>query len=452
MEEIIEVDKPIETKKHPVIGTFFTIISTLVSFFLAGFSFYIASKGTGWFVPLGIYFFFDGLIIFIALCVKDVYKAMHLEGLKQVVSVIFVMTYLLVMVLWNDPNKVMDYSYNAQYCLLIAFFIKLALAFFSNIVVKKSYDPFIHAFRNNSLLLVFNSFLLMELIIFNYLFPGNTTDILANVLKEKPLWAYIFIISSNALLTVLAALLSLSTAIRAKVKEEVSTGAKIKHTVRWFNDNEVSMFIGTMFTLYLAILALIHMKQNFFYILLFIYYIGTISIRIINYLWHRRIQKKCGDNIIRDNRLSSWILLFDAFNYLFFSIVLAAAAIFVMIQKVEANTNMYLFLFILLPLAFIRFVTANKSIERHRRENNTYRLAVSLIGLVSVFFSILEIVAIAMHNFPIVWLRYVFIILAMLIAQICVIVVAIVFVLHWFRSLVLNSRSKEREAQKAKDQ
>ena len=184
---------------------------------------------------------------------------------------------------------------------------------------------------------------------------------------------------------------------------------------------------------------------------MFVYYMGTATIRVINYLWHKRIQKKCGDNQIRDNRLSSWILLFDAFAYLIFSNVLVVSAIFMMIQKANAGANVYLFLFFSVPMAIMRFVTANKSIRANRRANNTYRLGVSLAGLVSVFFTILEIFAIAFHSFPIVWVRFVMIIMAIAAVKIAVIVVAFIFVIHWFRSIILNNRRRERRLAKQKE-
>ncbi len=127
------------------------------------------------------------------------------------------------------------------------------------------------------------------------------------------------------------------------------------------------------------------------------------------------------------------------------------AAIFMMIQKANAGANIYLFLFMNVPLAIFRWFTANKSIRKNRRGNNTYRLGLSLIGLVNVFFTILEVIAISFHQLPIVWIRYVFIILAIIAVKIAVIVVAIIFVIHWIRSIILNRRSKEKKYLKEKE-
>ena len=362
------------------------------------------------------------------------------------------MSYLLFMILWNDANGTMDYSAMTFLFLGVAAIFNVLLYFVNRLLIKEEYHPLLHAYSNNSLINALFLIIIIQLIVVNRFFPGNSNAVFENLLKEKPIWIYIIDILINAGLTVFAALLALSTDIRAKTKEELTTGGKIKHTIKWFNDNEVSMFIGLMFTLYLAVLSIINMKQSFFYILLFIYYIGTALIRIINYLWHKRIEKRCGDNQIRDNRLSSWILLFDALTYLAFSNVLVAGAIVMMIPKMNVGSNIYLFLFMTIPMAFFRLITTNKSIRSNRRNNNTYRLGVSLIGLVSVFFSLLEVVAISCHELPVMWLRIVFIVLAIIAAKIAVIVVAIIFVIHWFRSIILNRHSKERKYLKEKNE
>ena len=70
------------------------------------------------------------------------------------------------------------------------------------------------------------------------------------------------------------------------------------------------------------------------------------------------------------------------------------------------------------------------------------------MGIIFSFMSLLEIVAIAAHNIPIVWLRYVIIILVIAIVKVAVIVVAVIFTIHWIRSMILNSRRKEKRAQR----
>ena len=450
MEEIIEQSE-IVSQRHSLANAFIGIISALFSFGLSAFSFYLSFIGNYWFIFLAIYFILEGFFLIVPIFKKDEFKAMRFQGIVQIFSVILMMSYLLLMVLWNDPNTTMDYSFYTYLAFGGVALIKVIIALVSRLIIKNNYAPLIHAFSNSGFITSFFAIILIELTIFNKYYPGTSVALFDNLLKEKPLWVYIICIATNATLTIIAALLALSTDIKAKTKEDLSTVGKIKHTVKWFNDNEVSMFFSFIFTTYLAILALIHMKQSIFYIFLFAYYVGTMFIRLINYLWHKKIQKSCGDNIIRENRLSSWILLFDAGAYLLFSNVLAIGAIFMMIEKANTGTNIYLFLFMIVPMAIIRFITSNKSIRHNRRDNNTYRLGVSLIGLISVFFTILEVVAITMHAFPIVWLRYVFIVLAIIVAKIAVIVVAIIFIIHWIRSMILNRRKKERQFQKEKE-
>ena len=439
-------------EKHPShsLSIIFAIVSTLVSLFIAGYSFYISSLGTFWFIPIGIYFVIECVFIIVPLFQKGEYKKMRLQGIFQIITVLLIMPYLLFMILWNDPNGVMDYSFMTYAAFAGAAILKVLISLISHLIIHKNYQPLLHAYRNNGYIAAFYLGIIVELIVMNQFFPGTTTAIFENLLKEKPLWTYIISISVNAISTIFAALLALSTAIRAKTKEEMTTGGKIKTTIQWINDNEVTMFFGLIFTTYLAILALINMKQSPFYIVLFVYYIGTALIRLINYIWHKLILKRVGDNQIRENRLSSWILLFDALTYLFFSNVLVVGAIFMMIQKANTGANIYLFLFLIIPMAIMRFITSNKAIRRNRRENNTYKLGVSLVGLVSVFFTILEILAIACHELHVV-LRFTVIIGAIITVKIAVIVVAIIFVIHWLRSIILNRRSKEKRFRKQKD-
>lgn len=448
MEEIASEEKPIYRFK--IYDALMAILSSLVSLFVAGYSFYLSGLGNYWFIVVGICFLLESAFVFSALFFKDKYQVMRIEGIVQIISVLLFMSYLLFMILWNDPDGKMDYSLSTYLSLGIAGLVKILISIFNRLVIRKEYSPSIHANSNGSLISALFIVLIIELTIVNQFYPGTSNAIFDNLLKEKPIWIYVIDIILNASLTVFAALLALSTEIRAATKEELTTTGKIKHTIKWFNDNEISMFFGLIFTFYLAVLSLINMKQSFFYILLFFYYFGTASIRIINYLWHKKIQKRCGDNLIKENRLSSWILLFNAFTYLAFSNVLVVAAIFMMIQKANAGTNIYLFLFMVIPMGLFRFITSNKSIKKNRRENNTYRLGISLIGLVSVFFSLLEIVAITIHGVSIVWLRYILIIPAIIAVKIAVIVVAIIFIIHWLRSIILNRRSKERRAKKEK--
>ena len=451
MKEKIIDNQELPVKKDRGVCFMMALVSAFLSLIISGFCFFLSFIGNFWFIAIAIYFLLESAFIIAPLFVKDDYKAMKLQGIAQIVGVLFMMPYLLFMILWNDPNGTMDYSFLTYVTFAVAAFMKAMIFTANRSMIKHDYHPLLHAYGNGALITTFYLLTIIELIIVNRFFPGSSTAIFDNLLKEKPIWIYIIDIIINAIFTLFVALLALSTAIRAATKEQLSTSGKIKHTIKWFSDNEISMFFGLIFTVYLAVLAFINIRQSFFYILLFIYYLGTATIRLLNYAWHKRIQKRCGDNIIRENRLSSWILLFDALTYLAFSNVLVLAAIFMMIQKANTGSNIYLFLFMNIPLAIMRLITTGKSIRNNRRNNNTYRLGISLIGLVSLFFTILEIVAIACHDMPIVWIRYVFIILAIIAAKIAVIVVSIIFVIHWFRSIILNRRSKERKYLKEKE-
>ena len=421
---------------------FLSLISSLISFGLGGYSLYLSYLHNYWFILIGCYFLFEGLFIFISSLIKDGYKAMRFMGICQILGVIIMMDYLLVMILWNDPNKIM--VYNLSYFVFgIAGGIKLFLVLISHISIHKRYNPVIHSYRNNDLITVFYLLLIIELIIVNYFYPGETTSLFDNLFKEKPIWIYIINIASNASLTIFAALLALSTDIRSKTKEELSTIGKIKHTVSWFNENEVSMFFGLIFTSYLAVLAFMNVKQNGFYIFLGIYYIGIALIRFINYLWHKGIEKHSRGNMIKDNRLSSWILLFDSLSFLFFSDAICAGAIILMINKLEIGTNIYLFLFMIIPFAIMRFINAFKDVRNYRRENNTYRLGVGYISLITAFFSVLEIIAIAGHDIHNTPIRYILIITFVVIIKIIVLVICVIFIVHWIRSLIINRKSKE---------
>ena len=97
-----------EKRPNRVISVIFAVISTLVSLFIAGYSFYISSLGTFWFIPIGAYFALECLFIIVPLCIKDDYKAMRLQGIFQIITVILIMPYLLFMILWNlKPNIIM---------------------------------------------------------------------------------------------------------------------------------------------------------------------------------------------------------------------------------------------------------------------------------------------------------------------------------------------------------
>ena len=423
------------------------IISAIASFAIGGFCFYLSYLQNWWFITIGVHFMFEGLFIFVPMGIKDEYKAMRVQGVFQVISVVIMMDYLLVMSLWNDPNNTMLYWPLAYLIFVGVALLKLFISLILHISIKKNYAPLSHAYRNNDLLSSFYLILIFELVLMNQFFPGENLNPFTFTFSDKPIWVYIIDVALNATFTIIAALLALSTDIRSKTKEELSTGAKIKHTIRWFNEHEVAMFFGLIFTVYLAILALLNAKQHWVYIVLAAFYLGTGLIRLINYLWHRKILKQVGDNKIAENRKSSFILLFNAFAYFFFSGVITFAAIFLMTTDATLGKDILLFLFIIAPFGILRFVNAIKTIRVSRRENNTYKLGVGYISLLSAFFSLLEIAAISTYFAPKV-AKYIAVLFNVTILQIVVLVVCITFLVHFFRSLIINRKSKEKKSVK----
>ena len=155
--------------------------------------------------------------------------------------------------------------------------------------------------------------------------------------------------------------------------------------------------------------------------------------------------KRCGDNKIKENRQSSVILLFDAVVFSSFSIFVAIAASAVLYNKINADTNIYFFLFYIIPLGIFRLITATKNSKKYRRARDTYKLGLSLTSLIASFFSLLEIVAVACHAWP-VWAKVVIFIIVVIVVEIAVLVVCVIFVVHFFRSLIINRRSREKKA------
>ena len=147
-----------------------------------------------------------------------------------------------------------------------------------------------------------------------------------------------------------------------------------------------------------------------------------------------------------ENRSSSWILLFDAIAYTLFSDVLAFGAIMLMTNKVNAGSNIYLFLFITIPFGILKFILAIRAIKSNQDKNNTYRLGLGLIALINAVFSLLEIIAISIHDLTSIF-KWFLIVASVSVVKIFVLVVAVIFVIHFFRSLIINRRSKERKAQ-----
>ena len=147
---------------------------------------------------------------------------------------------------------------------------------------------------------------------------------------------------------------------------------------------------------------------------------------------------------IRENRKSSFILLFNAVAYFFFSGVITFAAVFLMTHDALVGKDILLFLFIIAPFGILRFINAIKTVRVSRRENDTYKLGVGYISLISAFFSLVEIAAISTYFAPKV-AKYITVIFNVVVLQIVVLVICITFIVHFFRSLILNRKSKEKK-------
>ena len=416
-----------------------TLTTIFISLALSAFSFYLGYLTIYWFYPFAAFFFLDALITLIGSTKKDRYQGMLVLGRWQAVSVIVVMVYLLAMILWDDKDGLVPYTY-MYIAIGVAFGIKLLFAILTHIAINKRYQPILHAHRNHNVIELFFLLTLLTLVITNQ-FVEPTGE---GFLQEKPLFVYIIDISVNGTITIFAALYALSTVVRAKEREEMTTAGKIKHLLAWMNDNEISMFFSLIFTFYLIGLALMNIKTSVFYIFLAIYYGVLIFIRLINYLWHRTILKNANSKM-KENRSSSWILLFNAVAYSLFSDVIAFGAIMLMTDKVNAGANIYLFLFITVPFAILKFVLAGRAIKNNKDKNDTYRLGLGYIALINAVFSLIEIIAISIHGLNSQGFKWFTTIVSVVAVKIFVLVIAVIFVVHFFRSLIINRKGKERK-------
>ena len=206
-------------KQNHVFRNLIEIISALVSFAIGGFCFYLSSLQNWWFITIGVHFIFEGLFIFIPMGIKDEYKAMRVQGVFQVISVVIMMDYLLVMSLWNDPNSTMLYWPLAYLIFGIAAAYKLLAFIIHHISVEKNYAPLTHAYRNNDLLSMFYLILIIELTIMNQFFPGENLNPFTFSFTDKPIWVYIIDVALNATFTIVAAFSALSTDILVKLKK-----------------------------------------------------------------------------------------------------------------------------------------------------------------------------------------------------------------------------------------
>ena len=231
---------------------------------------------------------------------------------------------------------------------------------------------------------------------------------------------------------------------------DLSPIGKIKHTINWFVDNEISVYFGTIFSGYLAFLALLNAKKSWVYVFLAAFYIFIALIRLVNFIWHRSIKKKADGNKILENRKSSFILLFDSIVFFLYTPVVIAAAIMLMGEKINVDTNIYLFLFLIVPFAIMRFINAHRDLKKSRTEGDTYRIASGYLSLITAVFSMLEIVAIACHTFN-KGAKLTIIIILSIFIQIFVWVICITLLVFFGRGIFQNRRSREKAYLKDKN-
>lgn len=422
-----------ESSNNRSLTIFLAIVSALASFIVSIYSGYLSILQNWWFILIAVHFAIEGIFIIASGIIKEPYKAMRVQGIFQVVSVIIMMDYLLVMILWNDPGTmVFLYSY---YVFGGAILIKSITTLIAFIAVRKNYNACVHAFRNNDLISVLYLLLLIQLIIFKNFYPKTS------LIEQSTIFIYIIEIITNALLTTLGAFLALSTIIFSKERVELSPIGKIKYTIRWFIDNEVSVYFGTLFTIYLAFLAFANQKPIFIYLGAF--YLALAAVRFTNYVWHKRIQKRANGNIIQENRESSWILLFDALALFVLGLIVTYAVVALISGRLESHTNIYFFLFFLAPFAVLRFIIAYLNLKRSRISGDIYHIAVGYLALISALFSSVEIFAILIQPLP-SDIRLSLVIVVVIVAQVALQVLCVVLIIRFFKGRIQNRRSKEK--------
>ncbi len=416
---------------HKGSKVFVSIFSILASLFLGAFSAYLSNFGYSWFIFFTIYFALETIVHLFAMNRKDTYKGMRSIGRFQVINSIVVLIYLLMMLFRfsgiQEEHELLIYiSFGS------AALVKLITMMVSWIAIHKDYSPQMHALRNSDLLTIIYLLLLVEVILIYKFFPD-----------ERPTYVLAIGIGSNALLTIVSAFIALSTIIRAKTRTELTAFKKIVHMKDWFVDNEISMWFGFIFIIYLSSLAIMNAVKSAFYIFLAVYYIGMALIRFINYLLHRGILS-FSKNKIKENRWSSWILLFDSIAFTLFSDFICAGAIILALEKFKSDTNMYYFIFMILPFALIRFIMAIIGLRNHKKDKNTYKLGLAYISLLTALMSAMNVIAISSHQLPVVW-KSIIIIGIVIILKIFVLALSIAFFVRWIKSLVDNRKSKEKE-------
>ena len=365
-----------------------TILSSLASIGFGVWTLYLSSIGNLFFIPICAYYFLEGIFLVIPCFTKDEYKGMKIISIFQVAGVILMMCYLLFMILWSNDGKMI---FTTTYFVLGgAILIKTITSIVSHILLSKEYLPLLHSTRNSDLISLNYLAVILELVICTYF--DNPTRILALFIVE---------VGTNAILTGLVAFLALSLIIMAYKKEEQTTIGKFKTVGSWFRDNEVGLFFGVMFSTYLAIVALINMRNSFFYIFIAVFYLVFVFIRLLNWNWHRKIVKNNPDQPERVNHYSSKIMIFDALVFFLVGSGFATGAILMVLEKLKTETNIYYFLIILLPFTLMKVITTITSFKNGKKANDVYIEIKNYLSLISLGVSLLGVIAIACYSLPI---------------------------------------------------
>ena len=151
MEEVII--KKEEPKKNRELCALMAALSALVSILLAGYSVYLCVLGNLWFIGVAVFFLIESWLVIWPLFKNEDYQAMRMQGITQIVGVLFFMPYLLFMILWNDPYSKMDYSTMTFLFLGVSALFNVLLYFVNRIMIKEDYHPLLHAYSNNSLII-----------------------------------------------------------------------------------------------------------------------------------------------------------------------------------------------------------------------------------------------------------------------------------------------------------
>lgn len=426
-------------QKSNGIKIFTGILSLIASLGTAVYCGYLSVLQNYWFITICVYFALEILFIFISMVIKDEYKAMRVQGVFQIIGVLYMLDYLLAMILWNDSGTmVFLYSY---FAFGAAAFMKGLTALINHIGQVNKYDACLHAFRNNDLITLIYFALMIELVIFKQFYPTTS------FFDKNTLFVYIVEVATNATLTLFGVFFALSTAIYSKERTVLSPIGKIKHTIKWFVDNEISIYFGTIFTLYLAFLAFVNGKP--ISIFLGVFYLVLALIRFINFIWHKIIKKHSDGNQVKENRQSAWILLFDSASFLALGVLISIAAIALMAGQVDNDTNAYMFLFFIVPFAILRFIMAHVNLKRSRTDGNTYQIALGYISLLAALFSSLEVFAICFQPLSSTPLKITLMVILVVALQIALHIICITLFIFWIKGLIQNRRGKEKASKKA---